>query len=798
MPRMKFQFMSTKETSGKAPTLVAGATRSILALFVFLGLVLSLIPASAQTAQQQPGSANPQSQDEQPVVYGGYQVQQSIELGGRITDVAGSNAMFNTFTNQHSGPRIFEQTLSMQSANHAGTLFDSLDLSSFGWGGDPSNVARLDVSKYKWYNFDASFRRYQYYFNYDLFANPLNPPTSNPSVPITFSPHEYNLRHRMYDFNLTLLPQSKVRFRLEYYRNREEGPAFSSLHVGTEALLDQVVSTTVNNYHFGVDFRALPKTAISYDQYLKYYKGDTDYSLDSFGGFPLPSGATDYFGISWDTAGNSPCRTPVVGGLANPTCNGYLSYSRTQRARTYIPTERLSLKSKVIPRLDLTGFVQYSSANMNNPIAEAFNGLESRTAGRIENSTAQMDHATWTTVVTEVGATFHVTDKLRLLDTFRFYNWRIPGFALINELTYFNAASATTPSLALPTTTFPPPVKHVASSPADVILASYANFIGEDDKSNDISAEYDFTTRVGANVGYRYLRRYMHHMDATDLAETFYPILPNRGDCAGVPLNPDGTCSTTTTDSGDDVFPINEHTGYVGVWARPVDSLRLNANAQFTKSDNFITRISPTSQQQYRARVNYTPQPWVNVGASLNVLERRNNAPAEDINFDGHVRDYGFNAMFTRGDRLSVNLSYDYYDFQQNANVCYVGGGPAGAPACPLGPGLVVAYGNYDDHTNFGMVLLNFKPVKRVRASLGYSGMGVDGNTLILNPLQPTGALSYTYHQPLASLGVELVKRLTWNIGWNYDQYNEAGAVGPTAPRYFHDNRTTLSLRYAF
>jgi hypothetical protein len=40
-------------------------------------------------------------------------------------------------------------------------------------------------------------------------------------------------------------------------------------------------------------------------------------------------------------------------------------------------------------------------------------------------------------------------------------------------------------------------------------------------------------------------------------------------------------------------------------------------------------------------------------------------------------------------------------------------------------------------------------------------------------------------------------------MGWNYYQYNEGSAVqgsfvGPTAPRYFHANALTESLRYAF
>ena len=31
--------------------------------------------------------------------------------------------------------------------------------SNFGYGGDPNDVSRLRVSKNKWYNFDALFRR---------------------------------------------------------------------------------------------------------------------------------------------------------------------------------------------------------------------------------------------------------------------------------------------------------------------------------------------------------------------------------------------------------------------------------------------------------------------------------------------------------------------------------------------------------------------------------------------------------------------------------------------------------------
>jgi len=111
---------------------------------------------------------------------------------------------------------------------------------------------------------------------------------------------------------------------------------------------------------------------------------------------------------------------------------------------------------------------------------------------------------------------------------------------------------------------------------------------------------------------------------------------------------------------------------------------------------------------------------------------------------------------------------------------------------------LLEALGNYRTHTHFGSFSVMFKPVARVAARLGYSVTDVDGNTLILDPLQPLGPLASKLQQPLAALDINLSKNLTWHGGWNYYQYNEGSFVGPTTPRYFHANVTTLSLIYAF
>ena len=145
---------------------------------------------------------------------GGFHVTQSIELGGRISDVTGSQAMYDTLVNQQTGARILEQSLTMQSLTHQ-DIFDTLTLNSFGWGGDPEQAARLRVSKYGWYNFSGSYQHMQNYFDYDLLANPLNPAAgASPFIPILNSPHSYYDRQNLYNFDLVILPMHRISFRV--------------------------------------------------------------------------------------------------------------------------------------------------------------------------------------------------------------------------------------------------------------------------------------------------------------------------------------------------------------------------------------------------------------------------------------------------------------------------------------------------------------------------------------------------------------------------------------------------------
>ena len=298
----------------------------------------------------------------------------------------------------------------MRSLAHTGTLFDSLSLSSFGWGGDPNDAARLRASKFKWYDVNASFRRDQNYFDYDLLANPLNPPGSNLGIFVNQSPHRFYTVRKMGNVDVTLLPQSRFTFRVGYWRTGASGPSFSSVHLGTDALLYQPWGVSSDSYRFGGTVKTADrKSSLSFDQFLQYSRDDRDRSLAGFATFPLPNGAPVELGLPWNTIGSQPCATPLVGGFVSPRCNGYFGYSRTQRARSTAPTSQLTLVSRSIPRLDFVGRVAYSWADLHSPLLEIFNGRESRTNLRQSVNNSESRSSSITTTV-ESAATFRVTE----------------------------------------------------------------------------------------------------------------------------------------------------------------------------------------------------------------------------------------------------------------------------------------------------------------------------------------------------------------------------------------------------
>ncbi|MFB3815442.1 MAG: outer membrane protein [Terriglobales bacterium] len=803
-----------------------------MAFLLALAALLLTSPVMAQTGQTQPEETK----------LGNYIVSQSVEFGYRFTEFSGTTfpcppgsegrnsaglceepSMYNTLVNLHTGPRVLEQSLSMRSPRHEGALFDNLFVSSFGWGGDPNNVARLRLQKYRAYNLTVSYRRDQNFFNYNLLANPLNPPIGPPgtlpatspsptAVPgattvgvlltpglqqtylDTASPHWFSNARRMTDVELSILPQSIVGVRLGYSRVRTEGSSSLSFHMprGTDVAALNLQNNTTNLYRLGIDFRFLPKTTISYDQF--YTHSSIGFHAVDNNQFWTVSGIPVDFGAAWNLAANHPCRTAIVFTAA---CNLAVFFRRSDQFRTTIATEQLSFQSQPSKRIDLSGRGAYSHAHMDGTYNHVWNGVTG--TGRQQDLTSMTKNKRHLASA-EAGVTFHLTERIRLLDNFRWFSWRVPTLGVVVTDTWNagpNNGPVTTPLV-------------FSSS----VLIATGRLWKVDQKENEISLEFDLTRFFGVRAGYRYTHRFLLETDETG---TITDVDESIGEASDV-------------ESAEDRASENIHAGLFGLWIRPSEKFRFIFDGELTSARQEtgggrtgipagttfglgpLTRITPRHEQQYRIRANYTPRQWAVLAASVNLREASNKLFSD--NFDLRNLYGGFNVTFIPNERFTADVGYNYNTFHQRNFICaiqapnrsFVAGTDVLDPVCPfdINPstgaptGLFQTLGRFESINHFLSAAFRFKPVRRVATEIGYSISNSDGAQVFLNPLMVSGSLKNSFHRPLAGVEVELVRNWFAKAGWNYYGYNEKGASGPAFPRDFHANNGTVSLRYAF
>jgi hypothetical protein len=785
---------------------------------------------------------------------GNYNIQQSVEAGYRSDWINGNMNAYDTFVNLGPGLRLFDYTLNMRSLDHNGLLFDNLNFSNFGYGGDPNDVTRLRLGKNKWYDFGLLFRRDKNFWDYNLLANPLNPSTSIPSVGIATSPHSLDLVRRMQDYNLTLFPQSRVQFRMGFSRNRDEGPGFFTTDGGTVPQFNQAYSYTTNSYRVGVDFRLLPKTTISYDQFLSYYKQDnvvTDNPQNS--GYQLANGTPVDLGIIWSTAGPVeilPCAAPIAiaPNIVDPNCNGYLSYSQASQPRNFMPTERLRFQSNYFTNFETSGSFGYSAANNSVPnFNEIVNdytvrdGTRGSTTGGPADAKRVSVNANWSGV-------YSVTDKFRILDSFLYDNWRTPGLWDTSETNIFGQMQPGLVGLAQPQAIFtsatfislcPAPYtaatcpSHTASSSADAVDGPTSSFLGQSIKSNTFELQYDFNKRLTGRIGYVYTNRTIADFNATFYSgETYFPggtggtaandYFAARGDCA-TPSACTETVDPTTgqlisltfsgpapgNDTSRNITGISENTLLAGFSARPMDNLRITGDFQFGYNDYSFTRISPRQVQSYKVHASYRPRAWINLDGAVDIHENRDNVST--VNDLEHGRSYSFVATLIPNSKLFFDLGYTYTNIYTQALICYYNNafGPPPATQCPasLGyaPPAVLGLGAYSSSQQFAYGDIMWKPAKRVTINLGYVGTFVGGNTLQIDPLQVPGTLAFNYQKPYVTVIFNLYKGLSYRTTWNYYAYDGKGLGSNAIPglaaipiQDFNGSTAEFALRYAF
>jgi len=730
------------------------------------------VSASAQT----PGQGSEEKK------LGGYVVTQSVELGYRITSLSsaamqacppGSDfrnssgncadpAMFNTFVNLQTGPRLLEQTLSMRAPVGTGVLFDNLFVNSFGWGGDPNNLARATVWKEKFYNLNLIFRRDQNAFDYNLLANPLTSGVVPAQFAVNDSPHSFAAVRRMWDVNLKLMPASIISPRFGYSRNRYEGPSLNTLHQATDTIVLQNLNTTMDTYDLGFDLRVLPRTTISYDHIMSWFKGDTWMNDQNFTAV-LTSGTPADLGIIY-TAGSTPCTginpaSPLDTSAMTKTkyCNLYTTYTRANPYRTNSHTDQISIQSNYFERLDLSLRGAYTNSDMTGMLTDLFQGMQQRTM-TLQSTSAEPLASNVIRGSMDAAATLQITKKLRLSNTFRWSNWRSPTSGnLIGASIVCNSNTDC--------------VHTKAGSPSNNL---YLNLLQEKRKDNQVELEYDFTPKLGARIGYRFTNRWIRGYTST--------------------LN----VLTSALTQGDESTEINEHVALLGAWWRPSRSFRANLDVESGTADNFEFRTGPRRILQYRMRASYQPARWATLSASGNFQELRNNVA--EVQYNAHHRGMGFNVFLTPNNKFTFDMGYVYANTASNSLVCFAtSGGIPIAPGCAImGAGWSETNQIYGDKSHSFNAFAQWKPWRRLTTTVGYTVATSEGNFTRYYLLQPYGALNSTFHRPLAAVEVGLGKGISAKGAWNYYGYGESDVAGPTLPRDFNAHLTTLSLKYTF
>jgi len=702
-------------------------------------------PADAKTQSPTPRSEDAESD---------YTVTSSFELGYRGLRVDGDLNKYQSDLNYKAGPRVFDTSFLLQSKSGGGPL-DTLLVTTTGWGADPHGSMRVTAEKSDWFRFDGSYRRFKYFRYLNNFVNPnYTTAPSRPVDPVT-GQRGYDTRQQVGDFDLTLLPKNdRIRFTFGYSPTRLKGPAYTHYrNGGDEFLVLSQLDSRANDFRLGADWKLGP-VDFSFMQGFRRFK-DESY-IDSPGTNP----------------GNNPSSS-------NATLT---SLNRTNPVRGKVDYSRFSVHTLLARKLDVTGRLVYSVATNDFNFLDVFTGVNYNT--RITNIPGAINPPNILTLgqqnfigdtkrpstLADLGVTYLATDRFRLSNTFRFETFQINGGALYNglfNLTRTNGTGA------------------VSLRPTGFVheWTKYRKF------QNTVEGDYEFNDNYSIRLGYRYgTRRIERSLLGNNLASNGAPALaPSAHE------------------------EENQTHGFLGgIKARPVKGWTLSFDVERGTADNVFTRVGNYDFWNFRARSRY--QVSRNLRFNLGFVTRDNSNPG-DVIHDGtsiSLSDFGvdmksrvFTSSFdwTANHRLSFSGGYNYNWQENDAVIEYAFLSTSNSAI--RGRSLYFVRNHF---FHFDTVAQLF-PRATFYASYRVNKDAGQGDRLSA-PAQGVLVSSYpmSFQSPEARLSIRLNRRVDWNLGYQYYNYNESKLtsynqgtyiVSPRAQNY-HAHLPYVSLRFYF
>ncbi len=733
-------------------------------LRILSGLMLVLVMAAGAASAQQP-TPTPKKSDAKKAEpkaettsaqtgegTGNYTITSSIELGYRGIRVDGDVNKYKSDLNYKAGPRLFDTSFLMQSKDGKGGLFNSLLITSTGWGADPYGSMRLSAEKPKWYRLDATYRSNKYYRFLNTIANPnfLFSPANFavPPNPAT-GEHGFNTKTEMGDFDLTILPKNRtIRFNVGYSPERYSGPAYTNYHYsGNEFLLLSQLKSRADDYRFGAD-----GTLGLVD--FSFLQGFRRFSDDSF----IDQGR----GIN-----------------VNPAVAQFTSFNRQEPARGKVNYTQFSVHSFLARKLDITARVTHTSATSNSTFIETARGVNfnPRVTGwpptppaatpnitnlATYNITANTRRPSW---LGDIGVTFLATDKFRISNTFRVEDFEIVGVDVFSD---FFSLSRPNPN---PTRT---DIIAFSNLPANK-TTKYRKY------QNTLEGDYQFNPRGSIHFGYRYGSRRIEEL------------------LSGFALNSNSPGAVVP----EDVTEQNHtHAFFAGFKARPVNNWTIYFDGEHGTADNVFTRIGNYNYTNIRLKSRYAPNRKINF--NLAVITKYNANPSEiagvsllDFGVTVESRTFTSSVVWNPTAKLSLSTGYNYNWVNSDAIVDYFYQvPPATSVRHPIGHSL------YYMRNNFFYIDLVARLSPRVTFYGSYR-VNQDGGqgTRLADPTGTPGTLISSYpmsfQSPEARLAIKLNRHLDWNLGYQYYNYDENPVVGPR-PQNYHAHLPYMSLRIYF
>jgi hypothetical protein len=703
---------------------------------LYLSLILSmpLLQAQPVVAPSPDHTGSPRGEN-----IGLYNVTNSFETGYRFTSVTGDANFFRNTENYGNGLRLFGGSLTVNSKDGHGLLFDSISLNTQGLGNDPYGLATLRVEKNQVYRYDMTWRQSDY----------NNLPLDNGA-----SANLMNTRRVMQDHDFSLWLAKWAKLKLGYSRNHQTGPQDSTYEAYIGGLARSVlpilqnVRRDENEYRLGTELDFLG-FRLSLSHQWESYKDDTT-TDPLIPGQPYVLALNVPFQaalpVTYNPLLTSYNRSQPMHGVNNGwfgnlnrstrwwAVNGRMTYTKGDDTSIYFENE--------------SGARAIANSACSNCGAGALT-----TAYTLMNGNGRRPFTAG-----DLTLSVFPTSRLTIVSSTSAQNNRYDGTGQMQQ------------------------VNHVAANKN--IFWTYQ--IGDQRFSDSVDANYRLTKWLGLNAEYRYTARWLiddlyrtgttnskdlntlnNHLNTGTFGIRLKPLKP-------LSLDVDVT-------DGKDNSPLTP--------IAPAHFQNIRARADYRQSKR--VRFGVSYRQMY------------NLNAPVQTVFNSTYGPPPAPYFASHSRSFSATSSITLHSNWSLDLSYNKLHLDTFANLWTEQPAPNSATIVSVPGNSSEYISNIHTVSAMartairkrGTLYFGYNITKDVGDGRTVQNLGLTSPAAAY--LAGFNTFPMAYQSPLARVSIRITPKVQWNGGWEYFKYNQKFAYFGYQP-YYRANTGYTSLTFTF